>query len=781
MRIAMIILVILIGHEMSADTPRLYGKLRDSETKQPIEFATIAVKHIVTDSLITAVISDFKGEFILEVKSGKYKMQIRCLGYETIDMQIEANKMDVYLKTIEMRFISSELEGVDVVGSSYHEQYDKSIQNITKEFKDGTSKALDLLTKIRGVNVDPLDNSIKVDNGNNTLLLVNGLKKEQSYIKNIPPDRIERIEITRNPTGRFISSGYSSVINIILKKNYAGYDLLVEDQGLFSLDKSNGDDFLFKNTATANLTYTIKSINLYSAYSNQKSNTNLPVEYMSIIDDTKLVKSSPTNAPNMLRDDFSNTYLLGFDYYINSKQSISLETKVIHSPMDRNGSSQSFFNKLYSDNGGEAFYSLLSKDNYSNDQYSLLSYRNEISEKSRVEIDYSYNFSKSEMWNSYSEADLELNSQFVKSKRNTSIFDVNFNHSFSSTYSVEAGYRNTYRDYDYSIILPENKKVDNTEKRNIAYAYISITPKSKIRSKLGFATEHNGITSHKQTKNYYSLQPFVNVFYNQSKNINLTLKLSSASNYPFVSQINPTEVTNDRITSEVGNPDLRLATKYAGSLDIKLLNNKFSIEPFYSITKNHISLTGNIVDDHFRYSYSNLDKYVSRGFNMSTRMAIIPRKMSLNLSCSLYFDKTEFDGYTNKVNDFSMNGNLMYHHAKYKTLYALMLKKMNVKQIQAYGYYSNDNDYLGLFVKQAFFKQRLNTSLLYILPVDFGFKYSMKDYFASSSFKETNKADVEILTNLFMLKVSFNINRGKESKTIEKNSYKEKEQSKGFF
>lgn len=781
MKIIIITFLLLLSTSTYATTYQVFGKLKNAETKNPIEFASIAVKDFESDTIVTSMITDSKGEFSFEIKPGSYKLGIRCIGYKPLTKTIKVLDKNLYLKSIEMSVEINELSEVSVTASAYNEKYDRSIQTVTKQLKEGTNKLTDLLSKIRGIYVDPLDNSITVDNEKNVLLLVDGIRKEQTYVKNLPPDRISRIEVTRNPTGRYISEGYTTVINIILKKNYTGYDLFLEDQSLYSLDKSNGDDFLFKNRATANLTYTFKKINFYGSYSNVKTNTNLLVENRKELGNSNLNKTAPLGVPNLDRDGLSHTYLVGADIFINSKQTISLETNFIRSPFNKNTSIQTYNNEINSNNLNDAFISQLSNTQSNKAQYSLLSYRNKISEKNKLELDYGYNQIKSRTSNIYMENGQERNNQELESKNNISILDLNFNHTFSSNYSVELGYRNTYRTYRYSFLLPNTGKEKNKDIRNLGYTYFSITPKGKIKSKIGLAFEQSILKINNQSKKYYSLQPFLNIFYNHSKNLNVTLKLNSDSNYPYVSQVSPFETTSDRLTTEIGNSNLSFAANYTSSIDFKFFSNRLSIEPYYSTTKNFISQTGNIVDGHYQYSYSNLDEYESAGMKVSTRLALIPRKMFFNFTGSLYFDKTRFNGYTNKVNDISINSNLIYIHSKHKTLYALMLKRMNTKQIQAYGYYSNDNDYLGFFVKQPFFRQRLSVSVLYILPVNMGFDYSMKDHYEHDTFREDNNTNVKVLTNLFMLKLSFNLSKGTKIKSVKKKDYKDKKESKGFF
>lgn len=759
----------------------VYGKLEDAKTKTPIEFANIAVKDINSGEILTVVISDFKGEFSFSIKKGTYNLEVTCIGYEPVNKTIKIIDRDLYIKTIQINADSKELSEVNVVASSYKEEYDKSVQYVSKSFKEGASTLTDLLSKIQGVYVDPLDKSVKVNNETNILLLVDGIKKKSSYIKDLPPDRIARIEITRNPTGRYISEGYSAVINVILKKNYSGYYLSVENRSFLSLDKSNGDDILFKNNATANLTYTFKRINVYGSYSNSKTNTNLLEESVKLLKTNSYHKTSPSSKPNIIKDAWSNTYLIGFDFFINSNQVISIETNFIQSPFSQNKSVETYNNAFEINNISTNFISNLSNNHSTDANYSQLSYRNKLSDKNRLEIDLGYNFVKSKIANIYKENNKEQNNQQLENKNNISVLELNFEHSFSSKYSIELGYRNNYRTYNYTFLSNNNETINNKDIRNIAYTYFSITPKGKIKSKIGFAFEQNILSLQNKSKYYYSLQPFLNIFYKHSKNFNVTLKFNTNCNYPYSKQISPFETTTDRLTSEIGNPTLSFAENYRGAIDFKLFKNRLSIEPFYSITKNFISQTGEIIDEHYRYSFSNLDNYQSMGVKLSTRLSLIPRKLMLNFSSLLYFDETKFNSYNNKVNDISINANLMYLNFKYKTLFALMFKKMNTKQIRTYGYYNNDNDYLAVFIKQAFFKRRLNLSLMYILPVDIGIDYTMRTTYEHIDFEENNNTNVNILTNLFMFKLSYNINKGVKIKSIKKKDYKEKKEASGLL
>lgn len=784
MKIYITIILIHLCLLGNASNHRVQGKLKDAATSSPVEFATIAVRNFESNNLISSMITDSKGEFLFTIKPGTYKMEIRCLGYTEVIKRLDVEKMDVYLNTINMKVDTKQLNEVSVTASNIIEKHDRDIHTITKQFKEGTNTVKDLLTKIRGINVDPLDNSIRVNNDNNVLLLVDGVKKNQKYIKNISPERIIRIEIINNPTGRFLTEGYSSVINIIAKKDFCGHELYVEEKGLYSLNKSNGDDILFSNRANINYTYTYKQLNIYGSYINTKSNTNLLSTNDKWLGKSGLLKRSNNDKPNSIRDGLSNNILLGTDIFINNRHSISLETNIVNSPFDQNSTNKIYNNTIIAEDGiQEDYISQLNINQFNRATYSLLAYRFNISKKSKLEFDYGFNDVNNKILNSYSENNTNNIDQNIEKHQTTSKSELNYKYFFSSKSVLNIGLRNTFRNTRNKYLLEEgiteNKNIKDN--RNTMFTYFSFTPKGKLKTRIGLAVEQNTLKSGNTTHNYYSLQPYLNMNYKWSNSFNITLKLNSNSNYPYADQVNPFEQTIDRITTIKGNPSLSYATNYNTSLELKLFKNKLCIEPFYKISEDFISKTGSIVNNKFRHTYSNLDRYESIGVNLSTKLTVIPRKMFINFTGTLYSDNTRFNGYNNHITDFSINSNIMYLSSRYKTLCALILKRMNSKHIQAYGYNNNNNDYLGLLLKQPFLKNKLAVTMLYILPVSSGLNYSMDEKIEYSSFSEDTKTDVSMLKNLFMLKITYSLNKGNKVNTIKKKNFKDITPSKGFF
>lgn len=59
---------------------------------------------------------------------------------------------------------------------------------------------------MNGLTYDRYNRAIKVDGDTRVIMLVNGLQKDQEYIKNLNPERIREIEVMRNPGGLSQSS-----------------------------------------------------------------------------------------------------------------------------------------------------------------------------------------------------------------------------------------------------------------------------------------------------------------------------------------------------------------------------------------------------------------------------------------------------------------------------------------------------------------------------------------------------------------------------------------------
>ena len=159
--------------------------VKDRQTKQPIEFATVELLS-AKDSLLLGCITDSKGYFEITPPQKTSKIRIRFMGYKSYEVAFKDRDMG----TVLMDEDAKELKEVSVKGNARQNKIDRDVFTITKELRAGTSSSSELLGKLNGVNFNRYDKSISVDGKTNVLILVDGVEKDQTMAKNLAPERI---------------------------------------------------------------------------------------------------------------------------------------------------------------------------------------------------------------------------------------------------------------------------------------------------------------------------------------------------------------------------------------------------------------------------------------------------------------------------------------------------------------------------------------------------------------------------------------------------------------
>ncbi|MDZ7645978.1 MAG: carboxypeptidase-like regulatory domain-containing protein [Cytophagales bacterium] len=75
---------------------KISGTVKDAESSNPVEFATVALVDPKTNKPVDGTIADAKGKFIIrDIANGSYLVNISFIGFETIkrEVQISDSKM----------------------------------------------------------------------------------------------------------------------------------------------------------------------------------------------------------------------------------------------------------------------------------------------------------------------------------------------------------------------------------------------------------------------------------------------------------------------------------------------------------------------------------------------------------------------------------------------------------------------------------------------------------------------------------------------------------------
>lgn len=752
------------------------GQIKDAQTKKIIEFCTVRIFNM-KDSLISGAVTNSKGFFFVTLARGNYKFISEYIGYKSDTVEVSVKTGTEFIGIIKLYPIENSISEVTVIGKSKKFLIDKDEYLVTGKMKSGAADTKDVLDKVEGITYDRYNNSIKVDNEDNIIMLVNGLEKDQEYIKNLAPERLKKIEVIRDPSGRYALEGYSAVINIILKDDYKGLEIYSGDHLISDLDNKNGY-LLPINNFSASINYTYNKFNIYGKINNNYLDLALSSENQKEFKNgLSIIKTQKDNLPNFIINNVYDKATFGIDYYINPKHTVSFESNV-RGTIFRDNIQKSIFNVSEMQNGNEIYNynteNLNTSSSMRNSQ--SLFYKGIIDKNNTLNIDFSYSASNDKYSNNYYENNVLIyNQSGVNDNKNTKFY-AELNHTINSKSAFQAGYGNTWKKVINTFDFEETK-FTQTDFRHKLYAYYSWNLNKKFGIKIGAAGETSTPEVEGNKKTFFIYQPYADIKIKPVKMLDIRLKYRSSSNYPSVSEANPDTIFIDNRTVNIGNPLLAPSVTHKLSVRFNIMGGLASAEPYYHFSNNYISQTGSLNENGiFEYTYNNAGEYEHYGIKVGLA---IPFGKSLFWQNNANFFKSSilYNGEKNSIQDWTMSSNLIYVNKKYKTTTGIIYQNNLKKHITAQGYNMWNNDFWGYMIQQPFFKQRLNVMIFYMLPLDLGVDYNQGSFIKTDTYSETNIQNISILKNILMFRITLRLNKGKSIHKIEK-KLKEEEENK---
>lgn len=761
------------------------GQVKDNQTKKTLEFCSVSA-YTPSDSLITGSVTNDNGFFSILLESGYYYFVISYIGYDTDTTELFVVTENKFLGVFKLIPNEKLLKEFYVTASSHDNLLDKDVQIVTDKMKAGTTNTKEVLDKLNGVDYDRYNNSIKVDNSSNVIILVDGIEKNQEYIKNLSPERLKKIEITRDPGGRYALEGYSAVINIILKKDYTGTELMLYERFMIDPDTKNSKYMFLQNGTSGTLNYVYNKLNVYGKYSNEYSNFNLQASGKQIFSNGLTIEKNPTGENNMnaFINNFSHNYTFGIDYYLNPKHTISLESNLTTTPFGENVFEEKYnVNYLFNGSVFDSFISDSKNQSKSNSLYNSLFYTAKFDENNSLTSNFTYLDYGDNYTNTYLENSVIKRLENGKNHKNGTEFYMEFDHTFSSKSSLQVGYGNTWQklnnDYSVESIVTN---FEYSDFRHKLYSYFSWQFNKKFGIKFGGAAETSAPVADGQKKSYFIFQPYADIKYKMSTAFDFKLKYRSSSNYPSISQTNPFTYVLDPQTVSTGNPFLHPEVTHKISLQTYILGGLASIEPYYDFSGNYITQYGSLRPDSiFEYTYSNMGNYQNYGIKGNVT---IPFGKSLYLQTDLDFYKgsIEYSGKTNHVNDWTMSEQLIYYNETSGLVAGFQYQNNLRKFMTAQGYSMGDNDFWILFLQKPMLKKRLSVLLVYFFPINWGIDFNQGSYLQTDNYSDSKFYDISILKNMLLLELTYRFNKGKSVTKTEKNiERKEEKTSKKIF
>ncbi|MES2003638.1 MAG: TonB-dependent receptor [Bacteroidota bacterium] len=257
----------------TAQEANLRGKISTlilNEKSLPIENATVELLKKKDSSLAKAAFSDKDGRVEFEnIRMGSYLIKVSALNYATqlgSPVTLGPSQLSIQLPGIILLPASAEIKEVVVTGRKPFIQRlsDRLVVNVENSIVSAGSTAMDVLERSPGVSIDQND-VIGLRGRQGVIIMIDGKPTPltgadlANYLRGLPSNAIERIDLITNPSAKYDASGNSGIIDIRMKK-----DQRVGANG--TVTAGYGQGVYSKANAGTTLNYRDKKMNLFGNY-----------------------------------------------------------------------------------------------------------------------------------------------------------------------------------------------------------------------------------------------------------------------------------------------------------------------------------------------------------------------------------------------------------------------------------------------------------------------------------------------------------------------------------
>lgn len=557
-----ILVGLLLAVSVAGQAQNITGKVCLESDRSPVPYATVGLVQLPDSSMVTGVITLGDGGYLLEkVKPGDYYVRVSYVGYRTTGrgVTVGAGDTDVAVDTIFMAETTASIDEIMVVGERLKgkEMVDRTSYAIPEVVSRTATNGYDLLKKIPQVNVD-YQNNVTLNGSSNFIIQVDGRQRDKEYLARILPTDIQSIEIISNPSGKY-EGNIDGVISIILKKEArygvngnVGFNVKpfskLTSQATGSLDYSMGK-----------ITFYITAFNIYQALDISQT---LDSRFAAIDSTTGLTGTGGIKVT-------LSSVNTGFDYYINDRNSLSLNVSYKPISQDIDLLSETYLYKTgiplstiispikNITKSDETSASLFYKKTFKNPVQELTVENTWYAFKSRDDNSFEntrYPYESGTVLDYYSRHEENLN------ERNYYSAKVNYVHPLGMNAKVESGYQLYYQQMSYDFTI-NDVEADNLfeygELRNSVYGGVTFNLK-KIGMQALLRVENSHISADSVTRpDYTCFLPSFNLQYKFSVAHNLKFTYNRRINRPGIYDMNPYFRTDQNYSITQGNPDLR--------------------------------------------------------------------------------------------------------------------------------------------------------------------------------------------------------------------------------
>lgn len=545
--------------------------------KEPISNVSVVLLKEDSITLVSGTITDEKGYFFFpQLKQDFYILYLTYVGSKSIleKINLDSNKdvhfsldMTVELDELIVTSDRSNITNMTTAGSSFY------LSSKAKGKKD----IYDALEEIPKLSIDKNYRTISLANSSNTLILINGIRREGG-IGSIKPGDIESVEIIESPSIRYSKEGYTGIINLKVKKQRTKYHYLNTGVNL-------NPNFIF---GIIDATYETGNEN-HSIYANGQEfhfikNKSFVTDRVETEETVKEIKT------NNESDYFDNYLAIGGDKVWNNNDysSFSVTFHQIPASGERNG--DGIFN---SDNETKTFLHKRIFKDVSFTNTNNIYHRHAFVDFSNIEgllrINTSQNNNKAyqndigEYYNY--EKDIHFNNRRISGSL---LLNYNFK-AFQQT-NITIGSQTYYQKNTINHLNTELPIFYHNEWNEHVFFDFDKTIGKKFSIAGSLGMDMFFVMADKEINNYYDLKPSITFGYKPSTKHSFRLSYNKYMQTPAITQLNPYNISTDTLIVRTGNPSLKPQYIHNTQFNYSFIHQNIYIEPFVK----HIHYTGYI-------------------------------------------------------------------------------------------------------------------------------------------------------------------------------------------
>ena len=204
------------------------GKVVEEKSGEPVARASVSLRTKGSTAILTGAIASSDGSFRLQgLRPGVFFLRATYLGFAPITQEVTLTPAApiATLAGIKLTRVAVELTGVSVKEdrTTVVVEPDRNSYR-AKDVAPAAANASDVLDAVPSVQVDG-DGKVSLRGNENVAVQINGRPTPMrgtplaSYLKTLPANTVERVEVVPNPSAKYDPEGMAGIINIVLKQN----------------------------------------------------------------------------------------------------------------------------------------------------------------------------------------------------------------------------------------------------------------------------------------------------------------------------------------------------------------------------------------------------------------------------------------------------------------------------------------------------------------------------------------------------------------------------------